>query len=156
MKRTFLRVGGLLFAVALIAVACGDDDDDDAATATTGGTSATTEAEDTTTTGESTATSADDTTPTTDAGTSQFAGLGLTSEEADAMVANDPLVGPVGTGLTRGVTDDTVHVRLRVPGLGLRRRRGGVPGTLRAGQRARVASTVVRSRCSRARTTPST
>src|SRR5687768_2791785 len=115
MRQTMLRAATVLFAVSLVAASCGDDDDDDASDATGVDTTAESAAgDDSTTTAADGAT--DDTAAPDDTATDDTTGGGadgLTPDapdaaELDAAVAGDPLVGPEGSGLTRGVTDDTV------------------------------------------------
>jgi branched-chain amino acid transport system substrate-binding protein len=116
MRQTMLRAATVLFAVSLVAAACGDDDDDDESSATGGETTAA-PADDTAATGATDDTAATDDSATDDTAatddTTGGGGSGQTPDapdaaELDAAVAGDPLVGPEGTGLTRGVTDDTV------------------------------------------------
>jgi ABC-type branched-subunit amino acid transport system substrate-binding protein len=85
MKRPMLKVSSIVAVAGLVAMACGSSKSNSSSTSTTGGSSATT--------------AAGGTTPVT-----------TTSKSASEATKNDPLIGPAGTGKTRGITDTTIKV----------------------------------------------
>jgi ABC-type branched-subunit amino acid transport system substrate-binding protein len=108
MRGKWLRIGCIAGVLALVATACGDDDDDD--TATDEGTEQTTE----TTAAETTAGGGTET--TAGSGTETSGGAGGAEGETGApqeikdLAAQDPLAGAEASGLTRGVTDDSITI----------------------------------------------